>query len=456
MNSIVAGSTVLILDDEKNIRDTIKLVLEQDGIRAIAAHDVSSAYRTLSDTVVDALVLDICLGDVDGITLFRKLKSEGFAPPTVFISGHATLSQAAEAVRLGAYDFVEKPFSSEKISVTIQKCIEHASLQKRLQQFEAGARTTEIVGDSPAIKSVIADSLRVAETNATVLIHGESGTGKELVASIIHRNGQRAAQPFIKVNCSAIPENLVESELFGYERGAFSGAVVAKKGLFELAHHGTIFLDEIADLSSSAQAKILRVLQTGEIQKLGGQKSIKVDVRVISATHKNLKQCVTDGLFREDLFYRLNVVPVTVPSLRERREDIPILVHFFVRELCIKNNIREKAIDEDVIAEFKQYAWPGNVRELQNVLERMLIMSGDRISVESIPDDILVPAESTSSAAPTITLRSFRNNVERDFIIASLKRNGGNVTRTAAELGVGRTYLHRRLASFGITKSEIF
>jgi two-component system nitrogen regulation response regulator NtrX len=454
MIDATAGATVLILDDEKNIRDTIKLMLEQEGINGLVAHDIYSAMRVLRETVVDALVLDICLGEIDGVAFFRKLQLEGYAPPTIFISGHATLSQAAEAVRLGAADFLEKPFSAEKITVTIKRCLEHAALQQRLNQLELHARDTDIIGDSVVMKRLIAEVLKVSRTSASVLIQGESGTGKELIASTIHRNSPREQQPFVKVNCSAIPENLVESELFGYERGAFSGAVIAKKGLFELAHRGTIFLDEMADLSHSAQSKILRVLQGGEVQKLGSERPIKVDVRVISATHKNLKQCVSDGLFREDLYYRLNVVPIRVPSLRERYEDIPMLIHFFMRSLCDKNGVKEKMIDDDVLAELRQYRWPGNVRELQNVVERMLIMSGDRITLDNVPDDILIPAEQDQKAGAT--LRSFRNHAEREHIVATLKRHNGNVTKAAVELGVGRTYLHRRLVSFGISKQEIF
>lgn len=455
MNSVTAGSTILILDDEKNIRDTIKMVLEQEGARAIVAHDIPSALRALQESLVDVFILDICLGEIDGIALFKKLQADGIILPTIFISGHATLSQATEAVRLGAFDFLEKPFSAEKISIMVGKCVEHTALQRRLLQLETETRKTEVIGDSPAIKALVSEVLKVATTNATVLIQGESGTGKELIASTIHRNSSRSDQSFVKVNCSAIPENLVESELFGHERGAFSGAVMAKKGLFELANRGTIFLDEIADLSQAAQAKILRVLQSGEVQKIGSERINKVDVRVISATHKNLKQCVSDGLFREDLYYRLNVVPIRIPSLRERRDDIPMLVHFLMRSLCEKNNLKEKPVDDDVLSEFKQYSWPGNVRELQNVLERMLIMSRDRITLDVVPDDILVPV--TTSVTPAgRTLRSFRNNAEREFIVDTLRRHNGNVTKAALELGVGRTYLHRRLASFGISKQELF
>jgi len=456
MSDVVNQLSVLILDDEKNIRETIKLVLEQDGIQAAVAHDIAAAMRVLGERTIDILILDICLDTLDGVSLFKKLQAEGKAPATIFISGHATLSQAAEAVRAGAFDFLEKPFSAEKIVATVRRCAEHSLLQRRLTQLEKQNHITEIIGDSTVMKQLIADSLKVAVTDASVMIQGESGTGKELVANTIHRNSPRATGPFVRVNCSAIPETLIESELFGYDKGAFSGAINSRKGLFEQAHHGTIFLDEIADLSLSAQAKVLRVLQSGEIQKLGSHQTLKVNVRVVSATHKNLKQNVIDGLFREDLYYRLNVIPVKVPSLRDRPGDIPLLVHFISRALSEKNNLKAKVVDEEVIAEFQRYDWPGNVRELQNVLERMLIMSGDHITLDHVPDDILIPDDKSPRQTAGLTLRTFRNSAEREYILSALKRNDGNVTRAAAELGVGRTYLHRRLVSFGITKSEIY
>jgi two-component system, NtrC family, nitrogen regulation response regulator NtrX len=294
----------------------------------------------------------------------------------------------------------------------------------------------------------------VSQTNANVLITGESGTGKELVANSIHSHSARREAPFVKVNCSAIPENLIESELFGYERGAFTGAAGAKRGLFEVANRGTIFLDEVADLALSAQAKILRVLQSGEIQKVGAERSIKVDVRVLSGTHKDLKKAVANGAFREDLYYRLNVVPLRVPSLRERVEDIPLLVRFITQRLSEKNNLKEKAIDEEVLWELKRYLWPGNVRELENVLERMLIMSGERVTVMNLPEELLTPeTEVPDGASP---LREFRDKTERDYIIGVLRKHNGNVSQAAVELGIGRPYLHKRMAVLGIAKKDIY
>lgn len=448
--------TVLVLDDEKNIRKSIEIALSQENIHVLLAHDPASALRILNERIVDLLILDIKLGDIDGLTFFKRIQADGFHIPTIFISGHATLNEAAQAVKLGGYDFVEKPFSAEKISVTVKRCLDFSAVSERLRLVEGQGGSNEIIGDSSIIKQVIADAFKVARTNANVLITGGSGTGKELIANTIHAQSSRCSGPFVKVNCSAIPENLVESELFGYEKGAFTGAIGAKRGFFEIANRGTIFLDEVADLSLAAQAKILRVLQNGEIQKVGSEKTIKVDVRVLSGTHKDLKAEVTDGRFREDLFYRLNVVPIRVPSLRERDDDIPLLIHFFTKYLCEKNNIKEKPIDEDVFWELKKYSWPGNVRELQNVLERVIIMSGSCITIADLPEEILATSDSPPTQPHGSALKEFRDRAEREFIIGTLKRNNGNISQTALELEVGRTYLHKRLTLLGINKKDYF
>jgi DNA-binding NtrC family response regulator len=446
--------TVLVLDDEKNIRRSVEIALEQEGLQVIAAPDVSSALRVLHERIVEVLVIDIQLGEIDGITFYRKVVADGFSIPAIFISGHATLTQAAEAVKSGGFDFIEKPFTAEKIAVTVRRSLEMSAIKERLRLARVQAGPSDIVGESRAIKQVIADAAKVARTQANVLITGESGTGKELVATAIHAQSERSENPMVKVNCSAIPESLLESELFGYEKGAFTGAVNHKKGLFEAAHRGTIFLDEVADLSLPAQAKILRVLQNGEIQKVGSAQTVKVDVRVLSGTHKDLKQAVAEGAFREDLYYRLNVVPIRVPSLRERPEDIALLVNVFTRRICEKNNLKPKTLDEDVFWELQRYSWPGNVRELQNILERMLIMSGERVSVRDLPEELLQdePAERGKISA----LREFRDQAERDLVISTLKRNNGNVSQSALELGVRRTYLHRRMAVLKINKKDYF
>jgi two-component system nitrogen regulation response regulator NtrX len=446
--------TVLVLDDEKNIRRSIEIALAPEGVHVISAHEPAAALRVLHERIVDLLILDIRLGEIDGLTFFRKMQADGVTAPVIFISGNATLTEAAQAVKIGAFDFLEKPFSAERIVVAVRRCLEFTRMKERLRLIEARNPSMEIVGDSPAIRKVIADALKVAGTNANVLITGESGTGKELVANTIHANSDRRDGPFVKVNCSAIPETLLETALFGHESGAFTGASANRRGLFETAHRGVIFLDEVADLSLAAQAKILRVVQNGELQKVGSEKTIKVDVRVLSGTHKDLRRCVAEGRFREDLFYRLNVVPIRVPSLRERPEDIPLLARVFARRLCEKNNIREKPIDEDVLTELKRYHWPGNVRELQNVMERVIIMSGTSVSTLDLPEEIVAGDEVAAGRDTGSALRTFRDAAERDFILATLKRHNGNISQAAVDLGVGRTYLHRRLHVLKLSKKD--
>jgi DNA-binding NtrC family response regulator len=451
-----SSPTVLVLDDEKNIRRAIDIALSEEGIHVIAAHDPSSALRSLHERIIDLLILDIKLGEMDGITFFKKMQMAGSTVPTLFISGNATLTQAVEAVRLGAFDFIEKPFTAERIVIAVKRCLEFSRLKERLRLVEARHGSVEIVGDSQATRAVVAAASKVAPTGASVLIMGESGTGKELVANLIHAQSDRSQGPFVKVNCSAIPEALVESELFGYSRGAFTGAVASKRGLFEVAHRGTLFLDEVADLSLAAQAKILRVVQSGEMQKVGSEETVKVDVRVLSGTHKDLKKQVSDGNFREDLFYRLNVVPIRVPSLRERADDIPLLARFFAGRVFEKNNIKEKPIDDEVLWELKRYHWPGNVRELQNVMERVIIMSGERISLLDLPEEIVSTSEFADARNTSSALKEYRDKAEREFILGTLKRNVGNITQSAIDLGVGRSYLHRRLAVLGIAKKDWF
>jgi two-component system nitrogen regulation response regulator NtrX len=402
---------------------------------------------------VDVLILDIKLGEVNGLALYRSMQAEGWNVPTVFISGHATLTEAAQAVKAGAFDFLEKPFSADKIAVTVRRCLEFHATKERLRLIESQQGATNIIGESAVVKTFISAALKVAETSATVLICGESGTGKELIANAIHENSARARGPFVKVNCSAIPESLIESELFGHLQGSFTGAVANKRGLFEVAHRGTLFLDEVADLSLHAQAKVLRVLQSGELQKIGSEKATQVDVRVISATHKDLPSEVSAGRFRQDLFYRLNVVPIRVPSLRERAEDIELLARFFARRASERHNIREKPIDEEVLTALRRHQWPGNIRELQNIMERLVILSGPHISLGDLPAELVGSADPVVDSAGA-GLREFRDRAEREYIISTLKRNGGNITQSAIDLGVGRSYLHRRLSVLGVEKKH--
>lgn len=458
MSDTSTRPTALVLDDERNIRNAIQIALEQEGMHVVTAHDVAAAVRILRERVIDLMILDIRLGEIDGLSLFRKLQAEGAAVPTIFISGHATLTEAAQAVKIGGFDFLEKPFSAEKIAVIARRCLEHSALEQRLRAIEAREGRREIIGDSSTMRRLVSDALKVAHADVDVLVQGETGVGKELVANLIHEHSLRQQGPFVKVNCSAIPEALVESELFGHERGAFTGASSSKRGLFEIAHRGTLFLDEVGDLPLAAQAKILRALQQREIQKVGAEKTIRVDVRVISATHKDLSRCVAEGRFREDLFYRLNVVPLRVPSLRERNEDIPLLAKVIVTRLCAKHNLKPKHIDDEVLFELQRQPWPGNVRELENLLERMVIMGGESITLFDLPEELLAGEEDDIEASrdERSTLKEHRDRSEREFIIANLKKHGGNISRAATELGVRRPYLHRRMATLGITKKDYF
>jgi two-component system nitrogen regulation response regulator NtrX len=456
MTDAINLPTVLVVDDEKNIRKAIEIALSDDGVDVVAAQDAASALRILHERIVDLVILDIRLEDIDGLTLYRKMRQDGFAVPTVFISGNATLTQAAEAAKIGAFDFLEKPFTAERISVLVKRCLEFHRLTERLRLIEAVHEADQIIGDSQVMRKLIADASKVASTTASVLITGESGTGKELVANTIHARSARSREQFVKVNCSAIPDTLIETELFGHVPGAFTGAATLKRGLFEVAHRGSIFLDEIADLSATSQAKILRVLQSGEIQKVGSEKTVKVDVRLIAATHKDLKRLVANGSFREDLFYRINVVPLQVPSLRERAQDIPLLARFFARRLCDKNNLKEKPLEEAVLTELKGYHWPGNVRELQNVLERVIIMSGDTISPLDLPEEIMAAIAPPESRTAGATLREVRDQAERECVLQALRKHNGNISRSALDLGVGRTYLHKRLTALGIARTEWF
>jgi two-component system, NtrC family, nitrogen regulation response regulator NtrX len=449
------AATVLVVDDEKNIRKSIALALEQEGMRVVAAQDAESALRLLQGLIVDLLIIDIQLTEIDGLTLFKRVLADGLAVPAVFISGHATLGQAAEAVKIGGFDFLEKPFTAERLAITVKRCLEMTAIRERLRLIEASPVQREIVGESPAIRQVMQQALKVAATDACVLITGESGSGKELVANTIHAHSLRSAGPVVKVNCSAIPDTLLESELFGHEKGAFTGAQAARRGLFEVAHRGTLFLDEVADLSPSAQAKILRVLQSGEIQKVGSEKALRVDVRILSGTHKDLKQAVLEGQFREDLYYRLNVVPIRVPSLRERPEDVPLLVAWLAQRICERHNLKPRTIDPELVRELQRYPWPGNVRELQNVLERMLILGGETLTARDLPEEIVAPDELAQRSMPS-ALKAFRDSAEREFVITALRRNKGNISQSALELGVGRTYLHRRMAVLKITKRDFF
>ena len=403
------AATILVVDDEKNIRRTLRMVLEGSGFNTAEASSAEECLEQLQAAEVDLVILDVRLPGMSGIEALAKIRSEPETRnlPVLMVSGHASVAEAVQAVQLGATDFFEKPLDRDRVLVTVRNALQTWQLQREVEQLRADVEHRyEMIGESQVMRALFAQLEKVAPTNGRVLISGESGTGKELVARAIHRLSPRADNPFIKVNCAAIPAELIESELFGYERGAFTGAQGRKKGMFELANEGTLFLDEIGDMSASAQAKVLRALQSGEISRVGSEKAIAVDVRVLAATNKDLEAEVNEGRFREDLYFRLNVVPIESPPLRDRKNDVPLLAKGFLRDFCAENGIRNKPIDDAVLDALADRPWPGNVRELRNVVERMAILSGDRSTLDDLPAEGVLSQGRRDSAAPSDFPRS--------------------------------------------------
>ncbi len=468
------GEPVLIVDDEKNIRRTLRMVLEGDGHAVHEAGSIVEAEAVLTQVAIDLVLLDVKLGDDNGLDLLRKLRARGddgrtdSEIPVVMISGHATVDDAVAATKLGAFDFMEKPLDRNRVVVTVRNALERRRMWREMHQLRRAVDARwELLGHAQVMNDLRRQIAKVAPTRSRVLITGESGTGKELIARAIHRNSTVSAGAFVKVNCAAIPPELIESELFGHERGAFTGAIAKKRGLFEVADGGTIFLDEIGDMAQSAQAKVLRVLQTGEFTRVGGEKSLRTDCRVVAATNRDLEQMVQSGTFREDLYFRLNVVPIHSPSLRERTDDIPQLAEAFVRECCDENGFAYKPVDDEVMQRLKQYDWPGNVRELRNVAERLVIMSDDVIRERDLPPYLggpRPPSAVRASTAPVTaidlgkyaqkSLREFREEVESEFIRLKLAEYEWNISRTAQALGIERTNLHKKLRALGIHRGE--
>jgi two-component system, NtrC family, nitrogen regulation response regulator NtrX len=449
-------SHLLIVDDEKNIRRALKMILSGDNVNVTDCGSAEEAIRMMQEDPADLILLDIKLPGMDGIELLGRLRKEWPNCEVIMISGHASIQDAVKATQLGAYDFLEKPLERDRVVLSVNNCIEKLSLSRQVQQLETQVEEQhEMVGSSPPMRHLYSEIRKVAPTNGRVLITGESGTGKELVARATHRFSKRKDGPFVKVNCAAIPSELIESELFGYEKGAFTGATGKKKGQFELANGGTLFLDEIGDMSLNAQAKVLRVLQTGELSHVGGEQSFKVDVRVIAATNKDLKKAVSDGTFRDDLYFRLSVIPIHCAPLRDRPEDIPALVGRFMEEFCKENGFRTKEIDPAVFQKLRRYDWPGNVRELKNVVERMVIMCGDRITEDDLPETIGGSSSDVSvQKFDGLTLKDMREEVEREYIQAKLNEFGWNITKCAQVLGIERTNLHKKIKLFKLKKGK--
>jgi two-component system, NtrC family, nitrogen regulation response regulator NtrX len=449
--------SILIVDDEKDIRSSLKGALEDEGYKALTVESGEACLEILKKHAFEVVLLDVWLPEMDGLETLQKVRTVDDPPEVIMISGHGTIETAVRATKLGAYDFLEKPLSLEKTLILIKNAIdakrlrgENRDMKKQLQP------KSEIVGQSIPMKALRQQIGLMAPTNGRVLIYGESGTGKELVALAIHAQSQRKDAMFVEVNCAAIPEDLIESELFGHRKGSFAGALEDKQGKFHKADGGTLFLDEVGDMSLKTQAKVLRTLDEQRFTRVDEDDAITVDARVIAATNKNLEEEISRGNFREDLFYRLNVIPFYVPPLRERQEDIPLLARHFLKEISATYSRRSKDITDDAVEALMRYSWPGNVRELRNVIERMIIMNptAAKIDRKHLPPLVYRDGRPKSSAREFSTLHQARAAYERDYILKKLDENHGNISRTAEVLGLERSHLYRKMKALGIAVKE--
>jgi len=449
--------TILVVDDEQSIRESLDGILQDEGFRTLCSETGEDALSLLAEETPDLILLDIWLPGIDGLETLRRIRENSPEQLVIMMSGHGTIETAVKATKLGAYDFIEKPLSLDKVLISIENALKVGRLVEENRSLKAKmAKEYEMVGISDAIQSLKDQIAIAAPTSGWVLITGENGTGKELVARAIHHYSKRSDKPFVEVNCAAIPEELIESELFGHEKGAFTGATTQRRGKFDQANEGTLFLDEIGDMSLKTQAKILRILQERKFERVGGNRTIEVDVRVIAATNKDLEEEIQDGHFRQDLYYRLNVLPFHVPPLRERREDIPLLAKHFIAFFCSKESREIKTIDPDALEAMTAYNWPGNVRELKNIVERLVIMTPHRaITLADLPSGI---QRSTSAdlglkvymPGEGVSLKQAREEFEKEFILQKLQENEGNISRTAEAIDMERSNLHRKIKSYGI------
>jgi two-component system nitrogen regulation response regulator NtrX len=456
----MSARRILIIDDEQGIRAALGQLLEFEGydVRAVGnAVDGITEYQKLRP---DLAFLDVKLPGIDGVEALKRIKEHDPSAIVVMISGHATIQTAVEATQLGAYDILEKPLDTDRILVTLRNALQHLDLYAENARLKETIQSRyEIVGKSYGVRAVIDKIERVAKTPARVLVTGENGTGKELVARAIHAQSTRAEGPFVEVNCAAIPSELIESELFGHMKGSFTGAIADRAGKFEQAHGGTLFLDEVGDMSLAAQAKVLRVLQDAVVTRIGGSKPTEVDVRVLAATNKTLETEIAEGRFREDLFYRLNVVPIHVPPLRERREDIPLLVAHFVNVLTTRDGVAPRAVAPEAVERLAQLEWPGNVRELRNTIERLLILSaGPRVTAEDVAR--LVGRRDPEQAGlgsllECKTFEEFKHAAERAFLLSKLREFDWNVSETARALDMPRSNLYKKIERYGLTRESV-
>jgi len=449
---------ILIIDDEKNICSAIKGILEDEGYDCDYSLNYADGFRKLQENKFDVLFLDIWLPDIDGIEGLKEIKRHFPEIEVIMISGHGTIETAVDTIRYGAYDFLEKPLSLERIVMIIKHLDDKASLMQDLRSTKyKNVKKYDLIGVSQQITRLKERIEKIASMNSWVLITGENGTGKEHVARLIHILGKRSDKPFVEINCSAVPTELIESELFGSEKGAYTGSVKRKIGKFELADTGVLFLDEIGDMGLMMQAKLLRVLETGEFSRLGGNDIIKSDFRLISATNKDLQLEIESNRFRSDLFYRINVIPIEVPPLRKRKDDIPLLVNHFIQETVSINGLQDKQVTEELMNIFINYEWPGNVRQLKNIVERMVVLSEDNVlDVKDAPNILLSGVSEMeqhvvdTSYSPS--LKEARDEFEKTFILKALQSTNWNVTQTARILDMERTYLYRKIKAYDLEK----
>src|SRR5712692_4697680 len=446
---------ILVVDDDSGIRDALRMILEYEGYEVLTSPDGKTALADLQGERIDAVLLDIKMPGMDGFEVLDKIAARDPAPPVLMISGHGDIATAVEATRRGAADFLEKPPERERILISLQNALTHNSLAAENERLRRRLEEESVlVGKSAPMQRLRAEVARAAPTTATVLIVGESGTGKELVAREIHKGSKVAGGPFIQVNCAAIPEELIESELFGHEKGSFTGAVRKQTGKFVEADSGTIFLDEVGDMSTRAQAKVLRVLEAGEVEPVGAARVRRVNVRVIAATNRDLTESIKAGRFREDLYFRLNVVPIRTPPLRERTDDIPELVEHFTRLYSERDNRRPRRFAPSAMGLLKTRSWAGNVRELKNLVERVLIMAdSDPIEAKDLPPEARVsPTEISERGLTLATLSEFKEYAEREFLVTKLRENGWNISRTAEMIRTPRSNLYKKIEHHKISR----
>ncbi len=445
---------ILVVDDERSIRDMLRMTLEYEGYSVVDAESGTAALDLVRSSVMDAVLLDIKMQGLDGLETLERIRELDASLPVVILTGHGTFETAVEATRKGAFDFLSKPPDREKILITLRNAFTQTRLlRENLRMREEMQTGGEILGTSRAIAEMISTIRRVAPTEAYVLITGENGTGKELVAHAVHSGSKRSDKPFVEVNCAAIPAELIESELFGHEKGAFTGATSQRIGKFEQAHPGTIFLDEIGDMSQSAQAKVLRILEEGNFERVGGNRRITVDVRVLAATNKILPDEIRENRFREDLYHRLNVIPINVPPLRDRREDIPVLVAHFLRETARKNGLPVREMDEEALDRLRSMHWPGNVRELRNAVERLSILTSGIISRKDVERYVAGPVDPAHfPESDNLTFQDFKDRAEAEFLRRQLERFQWNVSRTAEELDIQRSHLYTKIRKYGLLR----